>query len=301
VEHVKKDGKVLRQLVFLESAGLVQSEVEVESTSTTEWKILNNYLTCEHHRLMLTAIDFTELKAGSETDKFSRFRNAISRELRFAVLGLGGGLLARFLYERFPRATIKGVELDPEVVEIAEKHFGFPSSSKNDGRVRVVVDDALNFLKAAAHAQPAEKVDVLFVDLSTNSHEEGITCPPPAFVTEEALRLMKDSLTEKGKFMGEYFDNSNNNLGVLSFNLVSRDAEISAGVKKTVKSIFPHIFSVRGEEDVNEVIICPVDIATNDQTNGNKCKEIITDCEALESKGEWMSDYYEMLNRLSAI
>eukprot|EP00656_Telonema_subtile_P046015 TRINITY_DN52314_c0_g1_i1.p1 TRINITY_DN52314_c0_g1~~TRINITY_DN52314_c0_g1_i1.p1 ORF type:complete len:164 (+),score=62.85 TRINITY_DN52314_c0_g1_i1:148-639(+) len=40
------------------------------------------------------------------------------------VIGLGGGVLPRFLVKSFPEASVEVVELDPVVVKVAEKHFG---------------------------------------------------------------------------------------------------------------------------------------------------------------------------------
>ena len=57
------------------------------------------------------------------------------------VIGLGGGGLLNFLQYAFQHVVkLTVVELDPSVVEIAEKYFGF---TPNDDSIRVVVGDGL--------------------------------------------------------------------------------------------------------------------------------------------------------------
>jgi hypothetical protein len=108
--------------------------------------------------------------------------------LRLAVLGLGGGILAKFLVERLPnvsvffnfnfefflkifnflikfyfnkynylqilfnkiKAEVVGVELDPDVVQIATDFFDLPVGNT---RLRVEVMDAMEFLTRTAASE----------------------------------------------------------------------------------------------------------------------------------------------------
>jgi spermidine synthase len=58
------------------------------------------------------------------------------------IVGLGGGTIARALERVLPQATIDTVEIDPAVVRVARKYFGFESGPRmrvheEDGRVYV--------------------------------------------------------------------------------------------------------------------------------------------------------------------
>lgn len=64
---------------------------------------------------------------------------------RVLVAGLGGGTLPAALAALLPQATIDVVEIDPAVVAVAERYFGFRASA----RLRVVVADARVFVKRA--------------------------------------------------------------------------------------------------------------------------------------------------------
>lgn len=51
---------------------------------------------------------------------------ALSEETRrVLVIGIGGGTLPMFLRKYYPNAAIDAVDIDPEVVEVAKKFFGF--------------------------------------------------------------------------------------------------------------------------------------------------------------------------------
>ena len=62
------------------------------------------------------------------------------RPKKFMMMGLGGGLITNYLFERFPDLEIDAVDIDPEVVRLAHKYFGVPDSPRyrthvGDGRV----------------------------------------------------------------------------------------------------------------------------------------------------------------------
>jgi spermidine synthase len=64
------------------------------------------------------------------------------RRRRLLVLGLGGGVAARWLRALAPGASIVGVERSADVALAAREHFGMEHLG-----VEVVVDDALHFLR----------------------------------------------------------------------------------------------------------------------------------------------------------
>jgi spermidine synthase len=74
---------------------------------------------------------------------------------RIAMIGLGGGSLAKACYRCLPNCDITVVEIDPEVIALREK-FHIPP---DDPRFRVICADGVDYL-ATAGTQP----DVLLVD-----------------------------------------------------------------------------------------------------------------------------------------
>lgn len=90
------------------------------------------YLACQHHHVMVEI-----LRSSLEVPSFTK---------RVAVLGLGGGALCTYLHHAFPSLTIDGVEIDPVMVHLAKKYFGFTPSSN----LRAHVADAYQFIQELA-------------------------------------------------------------------------------------------------------------------------------------------------------
>ncbi len=66
------------------------------------------------------------------------------------MLGLGGGALPGYFFERLPGLEMDAVDIDPEVVRLAQAFFDVP---KDDPRYRVHVADARLFPARAADAR----------------------------------------------------------------------------------------------------------------------------------------------------
>jgi spermidine synthase len=65
---------------------------------------------------------------------------------RLAMIGLGGGQITNYLFERFPDLEIDAVDIDPEVVALAHAYFGVPSNS----RYRTHVADGRLFIESGS-------------------------------------------------------------------------------------------------------------------------------------------------------
>jgi len=74
---------------------------------------------------------------------------------RLAMIGLGGGSLAKFCYRHLPRTRIKVVEINPHVIALREQ-FCIPP---DDERFKVRRGDGADFVR-----MPPYPVDVLMVD-----------------------------------------------------------------------------------------------------------------------------------------
>ncbi len=68
------------------------------------------------------------------------------RPRRILLIGLGGGRLQMTLHHYLERTTLHTVELDPLVVEIAERFFGLVQ----DSRQRIIVQDGRDYLRRTA-------------------------------------------------------------------------------------------------------------------------------------------------------
>jgi len=64
---------------------------------------------------------------------------------RLLMVGLGGGQISNYLFDRFPELEIDAVDIDPEVVRLARKYFAVPRSP----RYRTHVADGRLFIEKA--------------------------------------------------------------------------------------------------------------------------------------------------------
>lgn len=72
-----------------------------------------------------------------------------------AMIGLGGGSLAKFCHRHLPRTDLTVVEINPHVIALRERFHVPPDGA----RFRVVLDDGARFV-----ANTPERFDVLLVD-----------------------------------------------------------------------------------------------------------------------------------------
>lgn len=119
----------------MNSSSLIQSEVDVIKTPKGKYKMVDDYLSCDHHRSMLVALHFLTGDLESAIAKASAYR--------FIVLGLGGGLLAKFLHRKLPGSHVVGVEYDKAIVKVARGHFGLPT----DDNIEIIIEDAYKVME----------------------------------------------------------------------------------------------------------------------------------------------------------
>lgn len=62
------------------------------------------------------------------------------------VVGLGGGSLPLFVHDYFPQAHVAVVEIDPSMLEVATRWFGF----SQDDRMQVHIADGLDHVDKLA-------------------------------------------------------------------------------------------------------------------------------------------------------
>ncbi|XP_009980977.1 PREDICTED: methyltransferase-like protein 13 isoform X2 [Tauraco erythrolophus] len=248
VEDVKGDGTCyFRRLIFLRNRNVVQSEARLlasvplpgqkkrrkdKKPSLTEppATIDRSYLCCEHHKAMVAGLC---LLGGPDP--------LPGAPLAVRVVGLGGGSLPLFVHDYFSQAHVAVVEIDPSMLEVATRWFGF---SQGD-RMRVHVSDGLDYvakLAAEGTACPCQsQYDAVMFDVDSKDLTVGMSCPPPAFVEKPFLRKVKTILKPEGVFV---------------LNLVCRDARLKESVLATLREVFPLLYTRRIEGEVNEILFC---------------------------------------------
>jgi spermidine synthase len=110
---------------------------------------------------------------------------------RVLVLGLGGGALPARMLRDYPEMHVDAVEIDPVVVDVAERFFALPE----DDRLRVYTEDARRYVQ-----RTGEKYDVVVVDCY---HSDAL----PFHLTTQEFFEEIDSILEPG--------------GVCAYNIIS--------------------------------------------------------------------------------
>ena len=116
---------------------------------------------------------------------------------RLLVVGLGGGTIPMFLHKHYPEATIDAVDIDPAVVRVAKRFFGF----KEDARLRAHVADGRKFIEKCR-----KPYDVIFLDAF------GAENVPYHLTTLEFLKAVRRALTPQGVALGNIWSRDANPL-----------------------------------------------------------------------------------------
>ena len=116
---------------------------------------------------------------------------------RFLVVGLGGGTLPMFLRKYYPNAAIDAVDIDPAVVDVAKKFFGF----REDDLMNAHVGDGRRFIEKLR--QP---YDVIFLDAF------GSNSIPAHLTTREFLQAVRRAVKPGGGVVGNLWGAGYNRL-----------------------------------------------------------------------------------------
>ncbi|OGV38250.1 MAG: hypothetical protein A2X48_06895 [Lentisphaerae bacterium GWF2_49_21] len=143
---------------------------------------------------------------------------------RVLFIGLGAGIVPRFVRKNFPDAVIDIVEIDPEITIIAENYFGF----KKDDKIKITIGDGRDFIN-----RNKEKYDVIFIDAYTADRI------PFQLTTIEFYQTVRDSLAPDGIMTANIA-----NLGKPTF---------IASEIKTVRSVFPDLAVFITENNSNYI------------------------------------------------
>jgi spermidine synthase len=145
---------------------------------------------------------------------------------RVLIVGLGGGSLPSLLRKHYPRMTIDVVDIDPDVVAVAKKFFGF----REDPLMRVYVEDGRRFIEKCK--QP---YDIIFLDAY------GPEDIPYDLATKEFLLAVRRAVGPKGIVAGNVWSQSSNSL---------HDAML-----RTYQEAFDDLYVMIANESENEIFL----------------------------------------------
>jgi spermidine synthase len=145
---------------------------------------------------------------------------------RMLVVGLGGATLPMFLRKHYPDATIDIVEIDPEVVVVAKRFFGF----LEDERMRAHVADGRAFIESVQ-----EPYDVIFLDAF------GVRSVPAHLTTLEFLQSVRRAVAPGGVVVGNVWRRASNPL--------------YDPMLRTYQEAFDEIFILEAKGDVNGIFL----------------------------------------------
>ncbi|MFH1268471.1 MAG: fused MFS/spermidine synthase [Planctomycetota bacterium] len=116
---------------------------------------------------------------------------------RVLIVGLGGGTIPGFLHKHYPETTIDVVDIDPDVVIVAKRFFGF----REDATMRAHVGDGRRFIEECR-----TPYDIIFLDAFGS---ENI---PYHLATREFLQAVRRALAPGGIAVGNIWSRGSNPL-----------------------------------------------------------------------------------------
>jgi spermidine synthase len=187
---------------------------------------------------------------------------------RILMIGLGGGVLPRFLSEVYPDLVMDVVEVDPRVTELARRFFNF----KESPRLRVFEDDGRAFVKQQGH-----KYDLVFLDAFKGGSV------PYHLKTAEFYQEIAQSLT------GE---------GILVTNLYGKSNALKPRDRKTLETVFDKVSIF---EDAERVATACVAILNNDGVSLETLRKCSSNLpEKVQRNLSWLENT-DMIERGSSI
>jgi len=145
-----------------------------------------------------------------------------SQPQRIAMLGLGGGSMAKFCYRELPDARIDVIEINPGVIALRDVFLLPP----DDDRFCIHLDDGEHFI-----AQANQQFDVLLVDAYAR---QGL---PQRLASEEFYDSCRNALVEGG---------------VMVVNLYC--GHVDAYIARIWQSFGGAMFSVHEKDGVNQIV-----------------------------------------------
>lgn len=150
---------------------------------------------------------------------------------RVLIIGLGGGVIPREMHGYFPEAEIDVVEIDLEVVKVAEKFFFF----QPDERLRVYISDGRTFVRRQAATKPSPGYDLIILDAFNNEYV------PFHMATREFLEQAAAILHPKGVIVANVF----------------RKNQLFDAQLQTFRAVYGRCYVFPGRHVTNAILVSP--------------------------------------------
>lgn len=147
------------------------------------------------------------------------------------IIGLGGGVIPRALNRYFPEAKIDVVDIDPDVLDVAEKYFLF----KTGEYISTHISDGRAFVEDKIRSNLHVKYDMIILDAFDSSSIPG------HLLTKEFLGLVARIMNPEG---------------VIVANVLS-DSRLFHSIIKTYRKVFGRCYVFIGEQAKNAVLVTP--------------------------------------------
>ncbi|MFI5180468.1 MAG: spermidine synthase [Thermoanaerobaculia bacterium] len=132
------------------------------------------------------------------------------------VIGLGAGMIPSRLSARSPEVSVTSIEIDPEIVSVARRYFGFMPGPRD----RVLVGDGRHELE-----REVRQTDVIFVDAYFSDSV------PFHLLTREFYMLCRDRLSADGVVAANF-------VGTMT----GAGNALFWGAVKTLAEVFPRVY-----------------------------------------------------------
>ncbi len=143
---------------------------------------------------------------------------------RIAMIGLGGGSMAKYCLRYLPSVDFTAIEISPEVIAFRSE-FAIPPDSD---RFRVICSDGADYVRDASH-----RADALIVDGFDASGQ------PPQLCSQDFYDLCHARLSDTG---------------VLVTNLWGSDLQYGACISRLRNSFDNQVVSVSSEDPENRIV-----------------------------------------------
>jgi spermidine synthase len=156
-----------------------------------------------------------------------------SRLTNVLMIGLGGATTQQAFEQYYPGVTVRSVEIDPTVVQVAKSYFSF----KESPRQQVNVEDGRVFLRRSK-----ELYDLIILDAYV--HGRYGSAIPQHLATKEFFQLARDRLGTNG---------------VIAYNVIGTlngwQADLVGAIHRTLNSVFPRVYIFQATSTQNLVLV----------------------------------------------
>jgi spermidine synthase len=150
---------------------------------------------------------------------------ALTDAHRVLVIGLGGGSMPMFIRAYDDKAVIDVVEIDPTVLEIATRYFGF----REDPALKVYVEDGAELVQRVQ-----QQYDLIILDAYAPDFI------PPQMATAEFFKTVKDKLRPNGALVSNVWGPPN---------------PAYEPMLKTQRSVFKQVSVVKARNSGNHIFV----------------------------------------------